>query len=83
MDVTYEPAALRDLRALPKADRARILDAFAQLGVEHPKRFPFTAEMQGRPGLWRLRKGDYRAIYRITDAAIEVVAVGHGREIYR
>ena len=83
MDVIYEPAALRDLKVLPKADRARILDAFDQLGAEHPRRLPFATEMRGQPGMWRLRKGDYRAIYRITDTAVEVVAVGHRRDIYR
>jgi mRNA interferase RelE/StbE len=38
--------------------------------------------MKGEDGA-RLRSGDYRVIFRETDDTIEVVAVGHRRDIYR
>lgn len=36
-------------------------------------------------GLWSLRRGAYRVVYRIDDARREVVVlrVGHRREVYR
>ena len=34
-------------------------------------------------GYWKLRIGDYRIIYRITDGAVEVQYVRHRREAYR
>jgi mRNA interferase RelE/StbE len=39
--------------------------------------------MVGRPG-WRLRVGDYRVIYTVSDAVLLVVVVelGHRREEY-
>ena len=81
MDVTFEPAPRRDLKALPKEDASRIATALEQVAAEHPRRLSFVTEMQGRLGTWRLRKGDYRAVFRVTGRAIEVIAIGHGREI--
>lgn len=45
---------------------------------------PGSRKLQGREG-WRIRVGDYRAIYEIDDTAREVlvVAVGHRKDIYR
>ena len=82
VDVTYEPDAQKGLKLLPKADRVRMLNALDQVGAEHPKRLSFVTEIKGAEGMWRARMGDYRAIYRITDAAIEVIAIGHRRDIY-
>ena len=40
-------------------------------------------KLKGRSG-YRIRKGDYRIIYDISDdvLTIEVVAIGHRRQIY-
>ena len=82
MDVIYTPAARRGLKTLPKIDRVRILEAFDLLGAEHPKRLSFVTELRGKAGMWRLRKGDYRATHRITDTTIEVIAVDHRKDIH-
>jgi mRNA interferase RelE/StbE len=41
-------------------------------------------KLAGREG-WRLRVGDYRAVYEIDDAGkkVTILDVGHRREIYR
>ena len=43
-----------------------------------------SRKLQGREG-WRIRIGNYRAIYEIDDTAQEVlvVDVGHRKDIYR
>lgn len=33
-------------------------------------------------GLWRIRVGDYRIIYRIVDNSVYILAVGHRSKIY-
>jgi mRNA interferase RelE/StbE len=45
---------------------------------------PGSRKLQGREG-WRIRVGDYRAIYELDDEEREVlvVAVGHRKDIYR
>lgn len=83
MELIYETAALKDLKALPNSDAKRIMEAMQQVADLHPQRLSFITEMQGNPGYWRARKGMWRAVYRQTDAAIEVVAVNKRGEIYR
>lgn len=83
MELIYETAALKDLKALPKVDAKRIMEALQQVADLHPQRLSFITEMQGNPGYWRARKGMWRAVYRQTDVAIEVVAVNKRGEIYR
>jgi mRNA-degrading endonuclease RelE of RelBE toxin-antitoxin system len=39
--------------------------------------------MIGEPGVWRPRKGDWRAIVVIEGADVVVTPVGNRREIYR
>ena len=41
--------------------------------------------LRGREGEWRLRVGPWRVIFRFVDGgrAIEVLHVGHRREVYR
>jgi hypothetical protein len=43
----------------------------------------FFTEMVGEPGVWRLRKGDWRATFVIDGADVVVTRVGNRREIYR
>ncbi len=81
--VTIKRSALRALGKLPHDVQARVFRATAALR-QTPRPVGCKA-MRGRPGHWRLRLGDYRVIYTIDDATvtIEVVEVGHRRDVYR
>ena len=46
---------------IPKADRTGIIDALEQVAENLAVRMPFVTELVGKPGVWRLRKGDWRA----------------------
>ena len=83
MDLTYSAAAVKDLAKLPKADAERIRTALRQVAESHPQRMPFVTELVGQPGAWRLRKGDWRAIYVIDGETITVIAVTKRSEAYR
>ncbi len=67
----FRPAALKSLRRLSRTDRERILDAVARLPMGDTKR------LQGRPGEWRLRVGDWRVRFRRDNTArvIDVLLV--------
>jgi mRNA-degrading endonuclease RelE of RelBE toxin-antitoxin system len=39
--------------------------------------------MVGRPGVWRVRRGDWRAVYRVERGDVVVDRVAHRREVYR
>jgi mRNA-degrading endonuclease RelE of RelBE toxin-antitoxin system len=77
------PSVLKQLRSMPKADRDRIFEALEQVAQNPTARFPFTTELKGEAGAWRLRKGDWRAVYTIEGQDIVVRAVAHRREVYR
>ena len=83
--MSYEVLILRraqkELANLPKADYERVRDAVAAL-AENP-RPAGCKKLVGREG-WRIRSGDYRAIYEIDDVQqkITVLHIGHRRDIY-
>lgn len=83
MGLLFDPDAARQMKAMPKADRDRLIEALERVAADPSKRFPFVTEMAGRPGEWRFRKGDWRVIYRIEGRNVVVRAAGHRKDIYR
>ena len=83
MALIIPTAILKQMKAVPKADQARIIEALEQVAHNPTVRMPFVTEMVGEPGVWRLRKGDWRAIFVIEGADVVVTRVGNRREVYR
>jgi mRNA interferase RelE/StbE len=79
--IELRPAAVRALRRLNPPIRHRVQGAIALLAQD--PRPPAARALRGRPGL-RVRVGDYRIIYTVTDDILLVVVVtlGHRREVY-
>ena len=83
--MSYEVFILRraqkELAALPKTDYERMRDAVMAL-AENP-RPAGCKKLTGREG-WRIRSGDYRAIYEIDDAQMRVTVlhIGNRRDVY-
>lgn len=82
IEIRWERRALKELRALPEKDRARIFKAVDGLSTDPLAGRPLAAEWKG---LRRLRVASYRVIYAFDGAAlrIAVVRVGHRRDVYR
>jgi mRNA-degrading endonuclease RelE of RelBE toxin-antitoxin system len=82
--LVYASAALRRLRKLP-AEGARALvaalEAYAATGAGDVRRL-----VDVRPPRYRLRAGDYRAVFALTgtgaEAAVDVEWVGDRRDAY-
>lgn len=68
MALLIPPDVLDQLAGLPKADRKRVLEALEAVAADPGFRWPFVTEMVGLAGVWRLRKGDWRAVYRLVEA---------------
>ena len=83
MDVIFSATARKQLAAMPKAEAAGLEEALRQIAAAQPQRLSFVTEMAGRPGYWRARKGDYRAVFSIKGGQIDIESVGHRKEIYR
>ncbi len=81
--VAFAAGAKRQFDKLPKPAQQRLGEAIAQL-AEDP-RPPGVVKLSGEEGLYRVRSGNYRVVYRVEDdrLLVLVVKVGHRREIYR
>ena len=82
-EVRIKRSAAKQLEALPikMADRiARVINKLA----EDPRPVG-VRKLQGEHELYRIRVADYRVIYTILDSVlvIEVVKIGHRKDIYR
>lgn len=75
-------SAQKSLGHLPSGIQDRIITAIRRLGTN--PRPSGVKKLSGREA-WRIRVGDYRIIYEISDAnlTVLVVDVGHRRDIYR
>ena len=80
--IEWKRSASKELKQLPKEMIVRILQAVEQLAAD-----PFPTgvkKLVGSEHTYRIREGDYRVIYdvRSKTLVIEVVCVGHRKDIY-
>lgn len=85
-EVRLARRAVRSLEDLQRRDQQRIRAAIDLL-AENP-RPPSCVALQGEVGVYRVRVGDYRIVYELLDQVlvvqvVQVVRVGHRREVYR
>lgn len=80
--VEFTTAAARQIKKLPRAAQARVLDAIVELEDEPRPRG--ARKLAGDEAAWRIRVGDYRVIYEVLDSmlTVTVVRAGHRREVY-
>jgi len=77
------PSAEREIADLPKKARAQIVRRINNLSsVPRPRG---CKPLRAADGLYRIRSGDYRVVYRVEDTrlVVLVVRVGIRRDIYR
>ncbi len=77
-----KPSAIKELEAVPLKQRRQLVSRIARL--ETDPRPPGCEKLTGT-GKYRVRQGDYRAVYEVLDENLKVVVVkiGRRREIYR
>lgn len=75
--------AERDLRRLPAEIFRRVVRDLKEL-TQNP-RPPGCRKLTGSPNDYRVRVGDYRILYEINDEdrKVQVLRVGHRRDVYR
>jgi mRNA interferase RelE/StbE len=81
--IELKRSAAKEIRAIGrKEDRARVVARIAAL-AEDP-RPPGSTKLSGKEA-YRVRQGDYRIVYTVEDESlvVEVVRVGHRRDVYR
>ncbi len=80
--ILLKASAARELEALPKADRLRVVERIKSL-AENPR--PMGCEKLTGDEKYLLRQGVYRILYEIHAdiVTVVVVKVGHRREVWR
>lgn len=83
LEIRYHRRALRGLLKMPKPMAKKFFNAFEQLAQEDSTGLD-VAKLKGRDG-YRLRIGDFRAIYTIeqNELRILVLDAGHRGGIYK
>ena len=75
--------AVKVLATLPRGEQQRIRAAIELLAAT--ARPPGCVAIAGETSAYRVRVGDHRVIYEVRDEVllIQVVRIGHRREVYR
>jgi mRNA interferase RelE/StbE len=78
-----KPSAVKDIEAIPlKRDRQRVVERIGRL-ADNPR--PSGSEKISGQDKYRVRQGRYRILYVIEDQdlLVQIVKVGHRKEVYR
>ena len=80
--ITIKKSAAKELEALAKKDLQRIIKRIQTL-AQNPR--PDGSQKLSGKEQYRIRQGDYRIVYSIEDkdSLVDIVKIGHRREIYR
>jgi mRNA interferase RelE/StbE len=82
--VLIKTSAAKELEAVePQAVRARIVSRIQ--GLSQTPRPRGSQKLAGEAERYRIRQGAYRIVYSVDDErrVVEVVKIGHRREVYR
>jgi mRNA interferase RelE/StbE len=76
-------SAEKELLALPKAQAIKVRDAIVAL-TENP-RPSGCKKLQGSDSDFRIRIGDYRVVYSVSDKVLTVwvIKIAHRKDVYR
>ncbi|MBU1086509.1 MAG: type II toxin-antitoxin system RelE/ParE family toxin [Candidatus Omnitrophica bacterium] len=79
--IIYHPEVKNDILGIPKNIKDRIKKAIENKLLADPIKYgePLRRSLQGYR---KLRVGNYRIIYKIEKNNIEVLKIGHRREVY-
>ena len=82
-EVVWKGSAEKELRKLPREAIRRLIDLATTLATDpYPQG---TRKLAGTDRTWRVRSGNYRLVYTVEDQQliVQVIRVGHRREVYR
>ena len=82
-NITLKDSAQKELEKIQKSIRVKIISAINEL-AENP-RPTGCKKLVNFNNHYRVRVGEYRVIYKIFDTqdAIDVIKVGHRKDVYR
>jgi mRNA interferase RelE/StbE len=83
MALLIQPKVVKELASMPGDEWQRLRERLEVIARDPHGRHANVERMQGQDG-YRVRQGNWRAIYTINaQGDVEVIRVGHRREVYR
>lgn len=82
LEIVYRRRAIKDLRRLPRDEQQKAVARVAAYAVAPGATHHDVVHLVGTPH-FRLRVGDWRVVFEVEDERLEVVRIGHRREVYR
>ncbi|HET7153562.1 MAG TPA: type II toxin-antitoxin system RelE/ParE family toxin [Candidatus Kapabacteria bacterium] len=81
--ILLEHTAEKDLRRLPEHTHGRVIASIKKLSSN--PRPPGSRKLTGSKNDWRIRVGEYRIVYEISDEirVVRINRVRHRSEVYR
>ena len=85
MQLAFEKGAATALRRMPKSEALALRAKLGAITADPFAHHAGVERMEGIKNGFRLRQGDWRAVYVVDRAAgeLRVVRIGHRREVYR
>lgn len=83
LEIRVSATAEKQLRAVPRADRPRLIEAIKTLASDPRPRG--CRKLQGYDDIFRIRVGIYRVLYSVQERQLVVIVlkIGHRRDVYR
>ncbi|HME23071.1 MAG TPA: type II toxin-antitoxin system RelE/ParE family toxin [Acetobacteraceae bacterium] len=83
MALIIPPRAAKEFAAVPRAVAKRLLERLERIAED-----PFAPQISvkplaGRAGVFRVRQGDWRALYSIENGDVIVERIGDRKVVYR
>jgi mRNA interferase RelE/StbE len=84
MELIFSPAAAKALTKIPRKEGADLLAKLQQVAAEPMGQYPWAKRLTDQPG-FRVRQGDWRAVYRLDHEGGEMVVdkIAKRDEVYR
>jgi len=82
LDVQYTSDALKDLRSIGHVAAGRVTDKISAYAAAPSSFLNQVKKLQGAEVL-RFRVGDYRVLFTEDRIILNVLRIGHRREVYR
>ena len=83
MALIIRPQALKQLEAVPRDIAGRLRDRLERIAEDPFAPQPGVKPLSGEAASYRVRQGDWRAVYFVEDGDVIVARVGHRRRVYR
>jgi mRNA interferase RelE/StbE len=77
------PHVAKELAAVPRADANRLRDRLTRIAENPLAPQVGVKPLVGRAGVFRVRQGDWRAVYSIEDGDVIVERIGNRKVVYR